>query len=388
MRIKLILLVLAISTLFASGVAVARSWRVELDGSGDFTDIQPAVEASAAGDTILIGPGRFDTFHPCVAPAWTEQTVVWVTREYLTFIGSGQGVTIIGPATYYGPYGRSPKGICSIDGYSGTVRDLTIENIDTGLYWWRGSLTMEDCTIKGDNDQSFGAMGLWPYGATIRRCTIDTHFAGDACVIGMGSRDILFEHCYFLGYGYGVTVTDSSQNVRFEGCRFSNSLGAAIHCNYQSTVTVTDCLFEAMQTVAINVWNESHLTLERSTIDGASIGIGVSSGGVLIGTNVVIQGAWSEAIRACCNAFITMHNSHIFAGPGIAVRCESMWAHTQFPDLSGNYWGTTDADAIRATIWDANDTSDTNCLVGFEPFADGPVPTESTSWGDLKASFR
>ena len=36
----------------------ARTWRVEKDGSGDFTVIQDAVDAAAAGDTIRIGPGR------------------------------------------------------------------------------------------------------------------------------------------------------------------------------------------------------------------------------------------------------------------------------------------------------------------------------------------
>lgn len=385
MRIKLFLL-LALSTLFARGEAAARSWRVELDGSGDFVDIQPAVEASAAGDSILIGAGRFDTFHLVDAPAWTEQAVVWVTRDNLTFIGAGQGVTIIGPTTYYSPYGRHPKGICSIDGFRGSIKNLTIENIKEGLYWWRGSFTLEECTISGD-DSGFVGMLVWPYGATILRCTFDTRYAGVACVIGMVSRDIQFDDCSFLGYGNGVSITDSTQNVGFRGCRFLHSINGVI-CNYQSTVSITDCRFEAIQSTAITVRNESHLSVEMATIDATSTGIFVASGGVLTGTNVVIQGAWSEAIRSCCNAFITIHNSHILAGPGIAVRCESTWAHTQFPDLSGNYWGTTDADVIRTSIWDASDTSETNCIVGFEPFAGGPVPTEPTSWGDLKASFR
>ena len=387
MRIKLIILVLALSTLFASGEAVARSWRVELDGSGDFTDIQPAVEASAAGDSILIGPGRFDTFHPCVAPAWTEKTVVWITKDNLTLVGSGQGVTIIGPTTYFAPLGRDPKGICSIDGFVASIGNLTIENIDTGIYWWRGSLVLEDCTITGGNDQSFGGLALWPYGATIRNCTIDTKFAGDSCIVGAASRDILFENCTFKGFGYGPTITDSTQNVRFIGCDFLNAING-LHCDHQSTVELADCTFQSISVTAINVWNGSRVTLDRVTIDGARTGISAAGGGIVTGTNIVVQGAWSEAVLPCCNSFVTIHNSHILAGPGHAVQCLGTWAHSQFPDLSGNYWGTTDAEAIRASIWDANDTSETNGVVSFEPFADGPVPTESTSWGDLKASFR
>lgn len=387
MWIKLIIAALMLVTSLAAVDAFARTWRVELDGSGDFTDIQPAVDTSAAGDTILIGPGRFDTFHPCVAPAWTEQTVIWVTRDNLTFIGAGQGVTIIGPTIYYGPLGRSPKGFCSIDGFSGKIRGLSIENIDTGVYWWRGSLVLEDCTITGDNDQSFGGLVMWPYGAIIRDCTIDTRFAGRSCSVGVVSRDILFENCVFKGFGYGPSITDSTTNVRFVGCSFLNVMNG-IHCDHQSAIEVTNCYFRSNQIAAMNVLNDSRAILDRVTIDGAPTGIAAAGGGIVTGTNVVIQGASCEAVLPCCNSFVTLHNSHILAGPGYAVRCLGTWTHSQHPDLSGNYWGTKDIDAIRGSIWDANDTPETNGVVRFEPFADGEVPTESTSWGDLKASFR
>ena len=44
--------------------ADARTWRVERDGSGDFTTIRSAIEASAPGDTVLPGPGRYDEAAP------------------------------------------------------------------------------------------------------------------------------------------------------------------------------------------------------------------------------------------------------------------------------------------------------------------------------------
>ena len=379
-------MIVAIALLMLAATAGARTWRVELDGSGDFTDIQPAVDASAAGDTILIGPGRFDTFHPCVAPAWTEETVVWVTRDNLTFIGAGREETIIGPATYYGPYGFAPKGICSIDGYDGVIKDLTIENMRTGLYWWRGSFLMEDCRISGD-DASFEPMVVWPLGATIRSCTINAHSSGLGCIIGMSSRDIAFENCEFLGGGTALTIRDSTQNVRIAGCRFVNS-GNAIHCDQASSMAVVDCDFEWVQNGAIDVWNGSQALIERVQICHAAYGISAASGGTVTGSNIVVEGTWYAGVLACCNAFITIHNSHLLPAMGPAVKCEGQWAHSQLPDLTGCYWGTTDADAIRAAIWDANDTSETNAVVSFEPFANGPVPTERTSWGDLKASFR
>ena len=379
-------MIAAVVLLMLAATAGARTWRVELDGSGDFTDIQPAVDASAAGDTILIGPGRFDTFHPCVAPAWTEETVVWVTRDNLTFIGAGRDVTIVGPASYYGPYGYAPKGICSIDAYRSTIMNLTIENMKEGLYWWRGGFTMEDCRISGDN-ASFVPLLIWPYGATVRDCTIDTHSGGMGCVIGMMSRDIQFEDCEFLGLGYGLTITDSTRDVRVSGCRFVSSLNA-LHCDHLSSVAISDCRFEGIQLAAIVSFNDSQATLERVVISGARTGIWAGTGGVVTAVNLIVEGTWSEGVLALSNSFITIHNSHFLPVMGYAVKCEGQWAHSQYPDLTGCYWGTTDADAVRAAIWDANDTSETNGVVNFEPFANGPLPAERTSWGDLKASFR
>lgn len=387
MRIKLIIPALMIVTLFSAVEAFARTWRVELDGSGDFNDIQPAVDASAAGDTILIGPGRFATFRPCVAPAWTEPTIVWVTKDNLTFLGSGQASTILGPTTYFGPPGRDPKGFCSFGGFSGTIKELTIENIECGVYWWSGSVVLDSCTVRGENNPAFIGMGLWTQGATIRNCTIDTRFAGDACAIGAGGRDITFENCSFPGVGNGVFVTDGSQNTRFIGCQFVGSNNGVLF-DQMARGSMSDCTFAGIQANAVTIWNGARADLDMVRIDGASTGIATASGAVVTGTNVVLQGTTVEGLLACCNSVVTLTNSHFLPTQGYAVRCVSTWAGASSLNLTGNYWGTADAAAVRALIWDANDTSDTNGEVTFEPFADGPVPTETTSWGELKALFR
>ncbi len=44
--------------LLISSFAAARTWRVELDGSADFTNIQPAAEASANGEQVHPGWGH------------------------------------------------------------------------------------------------------------------------------------------------------------------------------------------------------------------------------------------------------------------------------------------------------------------------------------------
>jgi hypothetical protein len=56
----------AIFQLFAQ-VALGGTLTVRQDGAGDYTLIQPALDAAATGDTILVWPGRI-TKTSCPAP--------------------------------------------------------------------------------------------------------------------------------------------------------------------------------------------------------------------------------------------------------------------------------------------------------------------------------
>ncbi len=62
----------------------AKTWYVEKDGSADFTVIQNAVDAAAAGDTIRIGPGRFEEFRGYVYPAGVYDICLYNTHSELT----------------------------------------------------------------------------------------------------------------------------------------------------------------------------------------------------------------------------------------------------------------------------------------------------------------
>ena len=95
-------IILVLLVLFCAANAPAAVWRVEKNGSGDFTIIQHAVDASASGDTILIGPGRYDDRFLWGNPPWQQHTRVLVTRSDLTLIGAGADRTIIGDAAPMG----------------------------------------------------------------------------------------------------------------------------------------------------------------------------------------------------------------------------------------------------------------------------------------------
>jgi len=54
--------------------SLSRTWYIKVDGSGDAPTIQAGVDSSAAGDTVLVGPGTYYV------------NIIW-TKEGLTIIG-------------------------------------------------------------------------------------------------------------------------------------------------------------------------------------------------------------------------------------------------------------------------------------------------------------
>jgi hypothetical protein len=109
----------------SSHPADARTWRVERDGSGRFTTIQPALDAAARGDTVLIGPGRYLDFAPfAIEDILIKDTFAGVSADSLTLIGAGAGSTIIGPETP-SYWGQEPTGIAMRD----TLTYLEIRNL-------------------------------------------------------------------------------------------------------------------------------------------------------------------------------------------------------------------------------------------------------------------
>lgn len=88
-----------IAALAAANTALGATWHVARDGTGDFSVIQAAVDAAASGDTIMIGPGRYNEGAIVVTPGWTEFVRVLIRQPELTLIGAGHEQTIIGPPT-------------------------------------------------------------------------------------------------------------------------------------------------------------------------------------------------------------------------------------------------------------------------------------------------
>jgi len=121
-----------ISLLLAADDSVGKTWRVEKDGTGDFTVIQAAADAAADGDTIRIGPGEYEEMTDYqVDCCLVNPVVVGIHRNDITILGSHRDSVLVGPRVRH----RDGFGIVMRYGASTNLRlqDLTIRGLREGV---------------------------------------------------------------------------------------------------------------------------------------------------------------------------------------------------------------------------------------------------------------
>jgi len=147
LKVKLLCLVSLIVVAAVQG-GLAATITVEKDGSGDYTQVQPALDAAASGDTVLIGPGEFTELIPSYIPgyAWDVEVCAYVRVPNLTIIGAGAGQTILGPTSYQGSTQTySPKCMVWLDGNERFVEGITFRNCFEGMHIVEGPLYVDGC---------------------------------------------------------------------------------------------------------------------------------------------------------------------------------------------------------------------------------------------------
>ncbi|MFH2051192.1 MAG: right-handed parallel beta-helix repeat-containing protein, partial [bacterium] len=211
--------------------------------------------------------------------------------------------------------------------------------------------------------------------------------AGLSCTY-MDSLEV--EDCVFEGFGYGFSAGAGAGRITFSDCIFDGNSNAIAYSfgayGSMRNVTITNTVSQAV----FILYNVRPIMLNDVHINGAVYGLIVDGtmGGQVIGDNVVIENTTTAAIILSADAPVSITHSHILPASGLGVRCEGYWGDFQTLDFTGNYWGTTDPDSIAAMINDQNDDPALQCIVQFEPFADGPVSAEKKSMGSFKSMFR
>ena len=375
---------LVVAILVAAAGLDARTWRVEKDGSGDYTTIQPAVNGASPGDTIRLGVGRWTEYAPLDSQGlkWIENVYVHVTVDSLTLLGAGADQSIIGPTTVIQPPAEWPKGICSLRGIKRLrVENLTVEHIREGLYFSEGLLQVENCIFRG------GVVGIASWGErgnVIEQCQFLDNF--DFGIIGVaGAGGFIVDQCVFSGNAGGVDlytvsfyVTRCTFSERYVGAQFTQG----------AIGTVRDCVFEeSIENYSLVVRMDAQVQLQNNRIKGGAHKVVLDSGALLSGTGNVFWGGWLGTFQIY-NCVPDLHGNHILHGAGPTVIMETFGAPLQTIDMTGNYWGTSNPDSIAAWIHDGHDDPSVYAYVQFEPFSPTPLPAEKKSLGGVKGLYR
>ena len=376
---------LAMFLLLAHGVAVGRTWHVERDGSGDFMAIQDAVDASASGDTILIGAGRFTetVLYPVPSGEFTPHNYVVIDEKSLTLIGSGCAVTIIGPEEPWYTTDQDPFGISVwSDTASVIIRDVTVENVARGLIVSHNNIRVYDSCFSGCE------MGcnIWVYnGGEVSEC----EFADNAIGLLIMTSDRLLEVSNLILWrnNLGISV-QYSDSVYVDNCEISDSR-VCIEYSMGSTGVVRSSNCVGVGSYGIIANQGASLVVEGSRIDGGSrYQLDCLSCNDLLVTDTILTGGGIATVRIA-NGSVVMHHNHIMKNAGYSV----LVADYQSPpsrvlDFTDNYWGTAESDSISSWIWDGNDDPSIHAIVDYEPFSPVPLPSEKKSMGDIKRMFR
>lgn len=392
-----ILVALLLTAIPASGATL----RVARDGSGEYAVIQAAVDAAASGDTILIGPGRYNEGRVVTTPGWTAFVRVLVGQFELTLIGSGPEVTILGPTTPWDLSQGSNTGI-RMGPYFGNhhirILDMGFENMGLAVAGHNApeSVLIANCRFAGDAQPLVIVSGeslevrhtrfeVGPRDLMQILATNLTTVLLDDCEFNLDTVNIWHQTGVHLEGDRAATVTDCSFRGGFTGlgfygvdsglvsnCAFSSQIAGlpgyanGLHVGY-SAVRLSDCVFDT-QVNAMRIWDGAEFHATRAQVLDASVSsLNLSSplGPVTVNESLLAHGArytvWE--VYPCAQK----------SAPAAAL---------PRLDLTGNDWGTSSADSIAAWIRTCS------YVVDFLPFVGQPVATESTTWGDLKARFR
>ena len=246
---RLILFIMAVITAIGSGAGLAwadttpsgpRTIRVALDGSGDFSSLQEAVDSAQKGDTVWIKAGAYAqdlTIH-----SKEKITIVGEGVDKVVLLGQGQMVGVLHVGKW--PYGATDIEISGLtinehgghalgifNGQRITLRQLHVNGMVFGQQVQ--DVRIEDCVIGGSE-------------------TTGVHFSdSQALLVGNVIHD----------NDYGVNVTGKS-SVRLERNIIIRSLFEAVMINDQVQAVIT------RNTLAKNGTGIAFVGLSRGEVSG------------------------------------------------------------------------------------------------------------------------
>jgi len=386
-------------TLFFCFIALhahGKTWQVERDGSGDFAVIQDCVDASASGDTLLIGSGRYNEWQ-FYGGDLKYTARVMITDKDLTIIGENDGSSVIGPAGSWEP-GTNHHGIVLMTDSSVVIRNISMENLFGGiLSWLGGDFVVVDCTFRNNLNglylqegnglleacslSSSTAGGTFLFSnfqesLVVRNCTMDhvDHIEyPNIGIIVQGCPKAQIENCVISGNRVGIQF-DFNTKVKVSNTRIYNNPGPAVRVGLgQCSLQMFDCFIENSQT-GVRSTEVGNIIIIESTVftevERATFSV-----------NNLSQGYIRDCILAKGERGVLFYRPHLKSKGGDSRVLNDF-------NMRGNYWGTDNPDSIQAWIEDNSDDPDINYRILWEPFNGGPVSSEPSTLGSFKSIFR
>lgn len=382
-----------IMLLCCAASVTATTITVRKDGTGDFTVLQQALSAAADGDSVLIGPGEFTEMPWVRIPGWSwdVRSCGYIEADNLTIIGSGQDQTLIGPTVYSANNSiASPKAIFYGGGGLLRLQGLTLRNCYEGILM-RGTLYIDECAVENNYHGAF-----WEAvnsGGMIRNTVFGASspsFPTAVTIFSNGSGSgILMEHCHV---DQSETIIDRIQGMTIIDCQFTNYIiGLSIYGNARVNLVQSEIANMSSYGIRFALGAGGYCEVRDSDIAGGISAL--DTGGNATGGRFVVYGSrltgGSAAVLHARNrpGACIIRNCDLIKGSGPVVQCGPSYV-TVTHDLANNYWGTVSEADIQSWIVDHNDDSNIPATVLYQPFVGQPVPSETTTWGDVKALFR
>lgn len=374
--------------------ALCRTWRVEKDGSGDFTVIQDCVNSSSSGDTILIGAGRYDDWQ-LYGGSYQYPARVIIDDIDLTIIGNPEGGTVIGPDQVYS---EQHHGVVLIGNATIDVKCLKFENLYGGLMSWSGgSVIVENCTFTECNYGTYleGGQGnvqncRFSFATNISHQVLSyyqTRFSASYCEIEkVGSLGSL---------GHGVDLV-ACQDVMINNCSVSG-MRTGIQFDFGTRANIVNCQIGDISGSAAYIGeggNSVHFA--ECSITNSEVGISAVYPGFSLIVESTVFGDLGTAtlVGNYLDSGFFRNNVLSRGDRGVVVCGTNLKANEASPeivtdyDMKENFWGTDIPDSIQAWIEDNEDDPTINYRILWSPFSGEPVSAKSKSFGGVKSLFR
>lgn len=397
-------------------VSTAATYLVRPDGTGDFPNIQAAVDAASDGDVVMLadgwfmGEGNWDIDFLgkgiTIRSESGDPATCWIKRP--EFEGDHRAFLL---HNYEGPDSRI-EGIRISDFRHETGGAMTLYNYASPVVkncefsanhaghggavysFLHAAPAFEDCRFTGNSADADGG-AIYGGVAALTRCTFERNQArtGGACFIGNAT----VSDCRFVENQMGALLMGGGEVVRCMFERNKGDMGGA--AGFGAGSTVRDCVFwrnEANSGGAASIGGPGslidHCTFAGNTASSWGSALLVQGPDVVVENTILAFGIGDQPLR-CAD------------GAGIDVRCSDV-----FGDYAGDWIdclagllgvnGNIAADPLfcdRAAS-DFSLRGNSPCAPGNnqecgrigarEVGCDNPVGTRAMTWGQIRSVFR